>query len=148
MLNPGDEAPEFTVETTDGSYTLGEAKGPEVVFFFPKAGSKVCTSEACGFRDSLEEFKDHEARVLGISTNDGLEKLEDFSREHDLDYPVASDVDGKVADRFGLKGLLGLTHRGKRATFVVDDGEVVAATKGLLSSDRHVEDSLEAVRER
>lgn len=145
MLSEGDEAPDFTVETTEGSFSLSDVDGPAVVFFFPKAGSRVCTAEACGFRDSLERFDDVGAEVLGISTNDDLGRLERFAEDNDLDYPLASGVDGKVADRFGLSGLLGLSHRAKRATFVVEDGVVVDTVTGLMSSDKHVEQSLEAI---
>ncbi|MFP4632883.1 MAG: peroxiredoxin [Halobacteriales archaeon] len=147
MLEPGDSAPDFTLETTEGTFALSDVEGAAVIFFFPKAGSRVCTKEACGFRDELDELKGYDARVLGISSNDGLERLREFAREHDLDYPLASDVDGKVAERYGLGGLLGLGHRMKRATYVVDDGVVVEAIKGLLSSDKHVEGSLEAVED-
>jgi len=146
MLNEGDEAPDFTVDSTQGEFTLSEAGEPVVVFFFPKAGTKVCTAEACSFRDSLDEFNGHDAAIVGVSTNDSLERLHDFADEHDLDYPLVSDKGGKVADRFGLSGLLGLSQKAKRATFVVDDGEVVDVTKGLFSSDKHVEESLEAIR--
>lgn len=145
MLSEGDEAPDFAVETTQGSFRLSDVEGPTVVFFFPKAGSRVCTAEACGFRDNLQSFEDVGATVLGVSTNDDLESLREFAGDKDLSYPLASGVDGKVADRFGLSGLLGLTHRAKRATFVLEDGEVVDRVKGLLSADKHVERSLEAI---
>lgn len=145
MLSKGAEAPDFTVETTQNDFTLSEADDPVVLFFFPKAGTKVCTKEACSFRDSLGEFNGHNATVVGISTNDTLERLREFADEHDLDYPLASDKSGKVSKRYGLSGLLGLSQKAKRATFVVDDGRVVHVTKGLFSADKHVEESLEAV---
>ncbi|MDZ7687673.1 MAG: redoxin domain-containing protein [Halobacteriales archaeon] len=149
MLSKGDTAPDFTAETTQGRFTLSEASSPVVLFFFPKAGSRVCTEEACSFRDSLAEFSGRNATVVGISTNDSLERLRDFAEEHDLDYPLASDKDtgGDLSDKYGLSGLLGLSQKAKRATFVVDDGEVVEVVKGLFSSDKHVEKSLEAVNE-
>ena len=147
MLSKGDKAPDFTVETTQGTFTLSEASDPVVLFFFPKAGSRVCTKEACSFRDTLSEFTGHEATVVGISTNDSLERLHEFAEEHGLDYPLISDTDedGELSERYGLSGLLGLSQKAKRATFVVNDGEVVEVVKGLLSSDKHVEESLEAV---
>ena len=147
MLSKGDKALDFTVETTQGTFSLSEASDPVILFFFPKAGSRVCTKEACSFRDSLSEFTGHEATVVGISTNDSLERLHEFAEEHDLDYPLASDTDedGELSERYGLSGLLGLSQKAKRATFVVNDGEVVEVVKGLLSSDKHVEESLEAV---
>jgi peroxiredoxin Q/BCP len=76
-----------------------------------------------------------------------LERLREFAEEHDLDYPLASDTDedGELSKRYGLSGLLGLSQKAKRATFVVNDGEVIEVVKGLLSSDKHVEESLEAV---
>ena len=146
MLSKGDSAPDFTVETTQGEFTLSEAPSPVVIFFFPKAGSRVCTKEACSFRDSLDEFNGQNATVVGISTSDSLGRLRKFADEHDLDYPIASDTDGKISDRYGLSGLLGLSQKVKRATFVVDDGEVVEVVKGMFSADRHVKESLEAIK--
>jgi peroxiredoxin Q/BCP len=147
MLSEGDTAPDFRAETTEGTFTLSEASQPVVLFFFPKAGSRVCTKEACSFRDSLAEFNGQNATVVGVSTNDSLERLREFAKKHDLDYPLVSDKDtgGDLSDRYGLSGLLGLSQKAKRATFVIDDGEVVGVVKGLFSSDKHVEKSLEAV---
>ncbi|MCX2819041.1 peroxiredoxin [Haladaptatus sp. F3-133] len=147
MLSKGDEAPDFTVETTQGSFTLSDADGPVVLFFFPKAGSKVCTKEACSFRDSLDAFDGHDATVLGVSTNDDLDRLHGFADENDLDYPLTSDRSGELSERYGLSGFLGLSQKAKRATFVVEDGEVIGVTKGLLSAEKHVDESLEAIGE-
>jgi len=147
MLDKGTDAPDFTAETTRGGFTFSEASSPVVLFFFPKAGTKVCTKEACSFRDSLAEFNGKNATIVGISTNDSLERLRDFADDHDLDYPLVSDKHegGELSKKFGLSGLLGLSQKAKRATFVVDDGEVVEVVKGLFSSEKHVEESLEAV---
>ena len=147
MLNKGDDAPDFTVETTQGTFTLSEASEPVVLFFFPKAGTRVCTKEACSFRDSLSEFNGQNATVVGISTNDSLDRLHDFAAEHDLDYPLVSDKNegGELSKRYGLSGLLGISQKVKRATFVVDERKVVEVVKGMFSSDKHVEQSLEAV---
>ena len=145
MLSKGDEAPGFTVETTQGEFALSEQDGPVVLFFFPKAGSKVCTKEACSFRDSLDAFEGHEATVLGVSTNDSLERLRGFAEKNGLDYPLVSDKSGELSDRFGLSGLFGLSQKAKRATFVVENGEVVGVTKGLFSAEKHVEESLKAI---
>lgn len=147
MLSPGDTAPDFTAETTQGEFTLSEASSPAVLFFFPKAGTKVCTKEACSFRDSLAEFNGKNATVVGISTNDSLERLREFTDEHALDYPLVSDKDegGELSNKYGLSGLLGLSQKVKRATFVVDDGDVVEVVTGMFSADKHVEESLEAV---
>jgi peroxiredoxin Q/BCP len=145
MLSKGDAAPDFTVETTQGDFTLSDADGPVVLFFFPKTGSKVCTKEACSFRDSLDAFDGHDATVLGISTNDDLDRLRRFGDDNDLDYPLTSDKGGELSDRYGLSGLLGLSQKAKRATFVVEDGEVIGVTKGLFSAEKHVEESLKAI---
>lgn len=145
MLNRGDSAPDFTVDSTQGEFKLSEADEPVVIFFFPKAGTKVCTKEACSFRDTLGEFNGHNATVVGISTNDSPERLREFADEHSLDYPLVSDKTGEVSDRYGLSGILGLSQKAKRVTFVVDEGRVVEVVKGLFSADKHVKESLEAV---
>jgi peroxiredoxin Q/BCP len=145
MLSKGDAAPDFTVETTRGEFTLSDRDGPVVLFFFPKAGSKVCTKEACSFRDSLDAFDGHDATVLGISTNDSLDRLGKFADDNDLDYPIASDKSGELSERYGLSGFLGLSQKAKRATFVVENCEVVGVTKGLFSAEKHVEESLKAI---
>ncbi|MDY6779941.1 MAG: peroxiredoxin, partial [Halobacteria archaeon] len=150
MLETGDDAPDFTAETTQGDFTLSEADSPVVLFFFPKAGSKVCTKEACSFRDSMAEFNDLEATVVGISPNDSLERLGEFAEKNSLDYPLISDKEGEIAELYDLSGLLGFSQKMKRVTYVVDDGKIVKSIGGLkelFSADEHVEGSLEAVKQ-
>ncbi|XGI84434.1 peroxiredoxin [Halorutilales archaeon Cl-col2-1] len=147
MLEVGDTAPELSAETTQGRFDLSEAdeEGAVVLFFFPKAGSRVCTKEACSFRDSTAEFNDVDATVVGVSSNDSLERLEEFAEKNSLDFPLVSDTDGEISKKYGAKGVLGLYS--KRVTYVIEDGEVVGRVKGMLSADRHVEGSIEALRQ-
>ncbi|MFB6284162.1 MAG: peroxiredoxin [Halobacteria archaeon] len=147
MLDLGKEAPDFKAESTRGGFVLSEAGSPVVLFYFPKAGSRVCTKEACGFRDSMAEFNDVDATVVGVSPNDSLEDLEEFAEENSLEFPLISDTDGEIADLYGIGGVLGLTRKMKRVTLVIDDMTVVKTIKGVLAADKHVEESLEAVAE-
>lgn len=147
MLDVGDKAPEFSAETTDGYFDLSEAddEGAVVLFFFPKAGSRVCTKEACSFRDSAAEFNGLDATVVGISSNDSLDRLEEFADENSLDFRLISDTDGNISEKYDAKGVLGLYS--KRVTYVIEDGEVVGRVKGMLSAEKHVDNAVEYLRE-
>ncbi|KAF9514519.1 hypothetical protein BS47DRAFT_1343101 [Hydnum rufescens UP504] len=133
----GKKAPSFSLTSSnDETYTVtpGETGGkPLAIFFFPKAGTPVCTKEACSFRDSLsdnEAYSGSGVTVIGISA-DTPKKLKPWVEENKLPYPVLSDADRKVRkDLYKTSsGLLGLIDG--RYTFFVD-------AKGIV---RGVEDS-------
>src|SRR6476646_10968285 len=88
----GDEAPEFELPDVDMKmHSLNEYKGKiTVLAFFPAAESPVCTVEMCTIRDSLEELKQYDAQILGISI-DGPFANKKFSENHRLNFPVLSD---------------------------------------------------------
>lgn len=142
MLAEGDAAPEIEADSTQGTFRLSDVEGPVVLFFFPKAGSPVCTREACSFRDSLPAFDDVGATVVGISPNDSAERLATFAEENDLDYPLIADEDGTIAEDYDIGGLFGLLD--KRVTYVVDaDGTVIDAVDGMFRAKKHVASSLD-----
>lgn len=144
MLDKGDVAPDFSTESTEGTVKLSELGSPVVLYFFPKAGSKVCTREACAFRDAMAEFNELDVSVVGVSPNDSLERLREFANENGLDFPLVSDRDGRISSDYEVAGLFGLYD--KRVTYVVDDGVVAERVSGMFRAQKHVSESLEAVR--
>ena len=120
----GSKAPEFTLTADDGStVSLSDYAGKYVVvYFYPKDDTPGCTREACGFRDTQAEFAALNAVVLGVSILDEKSKAK-FKSKHSLNFPLLADVDGKVAEAFGVwkeKSLYGKTYMGvSRETFVI-----------------------------
>jgi peroxiredoxin Q/BCP len=149
-LADGERAPDFTLPDQDGNaVNLASLldQGPVVVFFYPRAFTAVCTAEACAFRDSVAEFAAAGARVVGISA-DSVEQQKAFHDEHELGFPVLSDTSTDVYAAYGLRasGKPGLWAMNDRVTFVIDgDGIVRHHFSGMLVSDPHVRESLEAV---
>lgn len=124
MLEPGDRAPAFTlVDQHGGKVKLTDHKGRKVlVFFYPKALTSGCTTQACGLRDVLGDIGD--TAVLGISP-DPPDKQAAFDERHSLGFPLLSDPDHKVADKYGAWGpkkLYGREYEGIiRSAFLVDE---------------------------
>lgn len=127
----GQIAPDFTLPDHQGTpISLSDFRGRKVVlYFYPKADSPGCTTQACGIRDRSDEYEGAGAAVVGIS-HDEPNDLAEFRDEFDLDFTLLADADHKVADRYGVwveKSMYGHTHWGfQRATFVLDeDGRVL-----------------------
>lgn len=124
-LEPGDLAPEFTLDDQDGSaLSLSDLRGRRtVVFFYPAAMTPGCTREACDFRDSVESLRAAGIEVIGISRDDEA-KLRRFREQEQLTYPLLSDPDRAVHEAYGAWGEkmnYGKTVEGViRSTFVID----------------------------
>jgi peroxiredoxin Q/BCP len=102
-LKPGDKAPKFSLLDQDGNTVkLADLKGRKVlVYFYPKADTPGCTTQACGLRDVLADIGD--TAVLGISP-DKPEKQKRFDDKYGLGFPLLSDQDHAVADAYGAWG--------------------------------------------
>ncbi|MDF2580079.1 MAG: peroxiredoxin [Microbacterium sp.] len=129
-LEPGDPAPEFTLDDQDGStLSLSDLRGRRtVVFFYPAAMTPGCTREACDFRDSVDSLRAAGIEVVGISRDDEA-KLRRFREQEQLTYPLLSDPDHAVHEAYGAWGEkknYGKTVEGViRSTFVIDaDGRI------------------------
>lgn len=144
MLEPGADAPDFTLENQHGEPVSLSDLDRAVVYFYPRADTPGCTTEACGFRDSWDEFEERGVDVVGIS-DDPVEDLESFAEEYDLPFDLLSDPDGEVAaayDSYGEKNMFGKTFDGTfRNSYVVENGEVTAAYEGV-SPEGHAEEIL------
>jgi peroxiredoxin Q/BCP len=124
------------------------ADGPVVLFFYPAALSAGCTVEACHFRDLAGELRALGAQPVGISGDD-VSRQAQFAAKHTLGYPLLSDPDGTVRERFGVKRGFGGIMPTKRVTFVIDtDRRVLEVVKSEIRMDIHADKALEALRRR
>lgn len=147
MLEPGEPAPDFELPDQHGDpVRLSDFSGQRVVlYFYPRADTAGCTTEACGFRDHWEAYRGREVAVVGVS-DDPVEDLLAFSEKYDLPFPLLSDEDGTVAgayESYGEKQMFGRTFDGVfRNTFVIGpDGTVEEVYTGV-SPDGHAEELL------
>jgi peroxiredoxin Q/BCP len=142
-LSAGDEAPDFTLPTDDGStVTLSDLRGQKViVYFYPAAMTPGCTKQACDFTDSLDSLKGAGYTVLGISP-DKPEKLAKFRERDSLTITLLSDQDKSVMTQwaaFGEKKMYGKVVQGViRSTFVVDEDGKVAVAQYNVKATGHV----------
>jgi len=143
-LKIGDAMPDSTLVGKDGSVPLrGKLGKPLVVYFYPKDETYGCTIEACGFRDSYEDFTAAGADVIGVSRDDAASH-DAFIGKHKLPFTLLSDPGGKVAAAWGLKSTLGMPPR---VTFVFDkDGVVRYRFDSLIRFGKHVDAALEVVK--
>jgi len=131
-LQIGTPAPPFSLESDQGeTVRLADLKGKKVVlYFYPKDATSGCTVEACEFRDSWDAFTRRGAVVLGVSP-DSVASHRSFRTAQDLPFPLLSDPDHAVAERYGVwgeKSLYGRKFFGiRRTTFVIDEQGRIAA---------------------
>ena len=143
QLTPGQTAPNFSLPDSLGSATaLSDYAGRQVVvYFYPKAGTPGCTTEACDFRDSLAALQGAGVEVVGIST-DPQESLANFAEEFGLNFPLLSDLDHQVAEAWGAWGekvVNGNTMIGTlRSTVVVNADGTVHSAEYNVSAEGHV----------
>jgi peroxiredoxin Q/BCP len=131
MLEPGQDAPDFTLPNQDGEpVSLASLRGQRVVlYFYPKADTPGCTTQACGIRDRQADYDAAGAVVLGVSP-DPVRAVKRFHDKQDLSFTLLADEDHAVAEAYGVwaeKSMYGRTYWGnERTTFVIDaDGKVV-----------------------
>ncbi|HCN30077.1 MAG TPA: peroxiredoxin [Verrucomicrobiales bacterium] len=101
------------------------ARGPTVVFFYPKAGTPGCTAQACSLRDAFAELHKQGVHVLGVST-DGQAAQKKFRGDHKLPYDLIADPEGKILAAFGVSKVLGgLLPYSSRQCFLIKGGRVI-----------------------
>ncbi len=150
MVEEGQEAPDFTLPDQDGNeVTLSDLRGQTVVlYFFPKADTPGCTTQACGVRDHRNDYESSGARVLGVSP-DTVTAQRKFADKYGLDFTLLADENHEVADLYGVWGekkMYGKTYMGvQRATFLIDADGKVARAFPKVSPKTHDEVVLEAL---
>lgn len=144
----GSEAPMFTLENQDGNLvSLESFKGLNVlVYFYPRAMTPGCTVQACGLRDSYAALEESGVVVLGISP-DKPSSLKKFEARDNLNFPLLSDPDNKVAKAygsFGQKQFMGRTFDGiLRQSFLIGkDGRILHVIRNV-NTKTHAQDVLD-----
>ena len=147
MLENGAKAPTFELPDQNGDpVALSDFDGQHVVlYFYPRADTPGCTTEAVSFRNHWEEFEERDIAVLGVS-DDPIEDLAAFAEEYDLPIHLLSDEDGEVAtayDSYGEKNMFDNTFDGVfRNTYVIGPDGTVERVYEDVSPEDHAEDIL------
>ena len=142
MIEIGDPIPSVSLPDQFGNeIALSSFDGPLVIYFYPKDNTKVCTAQACGFRDRYEDFKAYGAEVIGIS-KDSVKSHEKVAKNRQLPFILLSDSSGEAHRKFGIPSLLfGMVPA--RITFVVDQaGKVVHTFRADFNAEQHIKESI------
>ncbi len=130
-LNVGDKAPQFSLkDQNDKEVAFSDFKGRKLLlYFYPKADTPGCTKQACSIRDSAQELTDDGIAAVGISP-DAPAKQKKFDDKYDLQFPLLSDPDHKIALAYGAWGEkknYGRTYEGIiRSSFLIgENGEIL-----------------------
>ncbi|WP_237185898.1 thioredoxin-dependent thiol peroxidase [Rothia nasimurium] len=142
-LTPGTPAPQFTLPAAGGgTISLADYAGQKIiVYFYPKASTPGCTTQACDFRDNLASLTSHGYAVLGISP-DSVNALDTFTENQELTFPLLSDEDHAVAEAYGAWGEkknYGKTYVGLiRSTLVIDEKGIIEVAQYNVRAKGHV----------
>jgi peroxiredoxin Q/BCP len=152
MIEEGAPAPDFELEDQDGNpVKLSDLKGsPVVIYFYPKADTPGCTTQACGIRDRTADYDATGAKVLGVSP-DTPNKLRKFADKYGLDFTLLADPDHQTAEQYGTwveKSMYGKKYMGvARDTFVIDAAGNVARVLRKVQPKTHDDVVLGALAE-
>jgi peroxiredoxin Q/BCP len=150
VIEAGTEAPDFTLPNQDGEdVTLSSLRGGRVVlYFYPKADTPGCTTQACGIRDHSADYDAVGATVLGVSP-DSVADIKKFHGGQGLNFTLLADSDHAVAEQYGVwveKSMFGRTYMGNaRATFLIDEEGVVRHVIPKASPKTHDDEVLKVL---
>ena len=151
MLQDGDKAPDFSLETDGGDkLELSRLKGkPVVLYFYPKDDTSGCTLEAKDFSKLAGDFRKAGVEVIGVSP-DGVASHQKFRKKYDLAVRLAADADKAVANAFGVwveKSMYGRKYMGvERSTFLIDKAGRIAKSWRKVKVPGHAEEVLAAAK--
>ncbi len=146
-VDAGDTAPDFTMAASGGRTVslAGQTGKPFVLYFYPKADTPGCTKEACGFEESLPQFKGID--VIGVSP-DAMPLIEKFAKKYNLTFPLASDPYNAVATAYGVwveKSMYGKKYMGvERSTFLIDQSGKIAKAWRKVKVEGHAAEVMAA----
>lgn len=149
-LKIGSKPPDFLLTDEQGQKVkLSQFRGKRVVlYFYPKDDTSGCTAQACGFRDRYDAIQDAGAIVLGISPQDAKSHMK-FKTKYNLPFPLLSDPDHAVAEKYGAwgeKSLYGKKYLGIiRSHFVLDEQGKIADIQIKVSPQDSVSRAVESL---
>ena len=152
MREQGDPAPDFELPDQDASpVRLSDFRGsPVVLYFYPKADTPGCTTQACGIRDHRADYEAAGAVVLGVSP-DPVKAVKKFADKQSLNFRLLADEDHSVCELYGVwaeKSNYGRTYWGAlRTTFVIDEEGVVRHVIPNVSPKTHDDEVLSVLGE-
>jgi peroxiredoxin Q/BCP len=150
VIEHGQQAPDFELTDQDGRpVKLSDFRGqPVVVYFYPKAATPGCTTQACGVRDHHAAYEKANAVVLGISP-DPVAKVKKFHDKEGLNFALLADEDHAVAETYGVwvtKSMYGRTYLGnERTTFIIDSAGKLTEVLRKVKPTEHDELVLRAL---
>jgi thioredoxin-dependent peroxiredoxin len=150
VVEEGQEAPDFELNSDAGeSVRLSQFRGkPVVLYFYPRDDTPGCTAQACGIRDSYDDFEQQGAVVLGVSPDEESSHVK-FKQKYGLPFTLLADPDHEVAEQYGVWGekkYMGKTYMGvERSTFLIDEDGRIAKVMRRVKPDTHAELVLEAL---
>lgn len=151
MVKQGDPAPDFELPADDGTeIRLSDLKGRKVILYlYPKDDTPGCTTQACDLRDAEEPIDHAGAVVLGLSP-DPLDSHQKFRNKFDLNFPLLSDEDHRVAEAYGVwqeKSMYGKKFWGiVRSTFIIDEEGTILKAWRKVRPKGHADRVLEVLR--
>jgi len=150
-LKEGQKAPDFTLPGDGGKeISLSAYKGKKVLlYFYPKDDTSGCTAQACGFNDNIKSFEKLGVAIIGVS-KDGVESHNKFKAKYGLSFPLASDKDGDVCERYGVwveKSMYGKKYMGiERTSVLIDEAGKIAKIWTKVKVPGHVEEVSSALK--
>jgi len=152
MIGPGASAPDFQLPDQDGEpVRLSALRGRTVVlYFYPKADTPGCTTQACSIRDRADDYAKAGVKVIGVSP-DPVAKVKKFHDKRDLNFTLLADANHAVCDLYGVwaqKSMYGKTYMGaQRATLIIDADGCIRHVIPKVSPKTHDEVVLAALDE-
>jgi peroxiredoxin Q/BCP len=148
----GEPAPDFQLPSTEGrAIGLSDYRGKQavVLYFYPRDDTPGCTAEACAFTNVYDTFKQRGVEILGVST-DSVRSHKKFREKYSLGFPLLSDTDHAVAERYGVwqkKRFMGREYMGMaRTTFVIDRDGTIRAVFPNVKVQGHADEVLAALQ--
>ncbi len=142
MLKAGDKAPNFeAIDQNEKTVKLSDFTGKKlVVFFYPKASTPGCTTEACNLRDHYQTFLAQNYEIVGVSA-DSVKRQANFATKKELPFSLLADEDKKVIEAFGVWGpkkFMGKEYDGiHRTTFIIDENGMIEEVITKVKTKEH-----------
>ncbi|KAF0242531.1 MAG: thioredoxin-dependent thiol peroxidase [Sediminibacterium sp.] len=149
VLKEGSKAPAFKAVDQDGkTVSLADFKGKKVIlYFYPKDDTPGCTAQACNLKDNYKALLKKGFEIVGVSV-DSVKSHKKFQEKFELPFPLVSDEDKKIVDKYNLWGekkFMGRTYMGTtRTTFLIDEAGIIKKIIAKPDTKNHTEEIIAA----